>query len=247
MLHDTTVSSVSMSQPRKWLAGVFSAVSHGLVVGVLVAVTYARPAALFINPPCSKVVITHLTFEVPPPPPPGLRASRNTSAPAVGILGTSSTTGPLDLDADGDDDSGQTSIPGFARAIGGICGCVEGGIVRGLESDWLSQLSIDLPPPLASLPSRALRAGQGVPIPTKLVDVPPTYPPLARHARIQGVVVLDATIDETGHVVDVRVLRSIALLDRAAIEAVRRWRYAPAIVNGRVTPVVLTVTASFVL
>ena len=60
-------------------------------------------------------------------------------------------------------------------------------------------------------------------------------------------VVLDATIDELGRVVDIRVLRSIASLDRAAIAAVRRWRYAPVILNGRATPVMMTVTAAFVL
>ena len=127
-------------------------------------------------------------------------------------------------------------------------GCVEGGVAPVLtELESLPILSIEPAPSPAPLPSRPLRAGNGAPIPVRLVDVQPTYPPLARMVRIQGVVVLDATIDETGRVVDVRVVRSVAALDRAAIEAVRRWRYAPAVVNGRPVPVVLSVTASFVL
>jgi protein TonB len=59
--------------------------------------------------------------------------------------------------------------------------------------------------------------------------------------------VLDATIDETGRVVNVHVIRSITALDRAAIDAVRQWRYAPFVVNGRAIAVMMTVTASFVL
>jgi periplasmic protein TonB len=247
MFNDTTARSVSVSQPRRWLAGVFSVFSHGLVVGVVVAVTFARSSSLFVTPPCSEFETTRLTFRFPSSPPSSLPSS-NESSPVVAFPGLSSVTGTLDLhaaDHEGDDDASDSSTSGITPGVeGGICGCgVHGGIVQGLELVSLPPLSTELPP----LRSRALRAGDGAPIPMKLVDVLPTYPPLARHARIEGVVVLDATIDEMGQVVDVRVLRSIALLDRAAIEAVRRWRYAPAMVNGQATPVVLTVTASFVL
>jgi protein TonB len=90
-----------------------------------------------------------------------------------------------------------------------------------------------------------LRAGDDVPVPAKIVDVQPTYPALAKQLRLDGVVVLDATIDEAGSVVDVRVLRSMTAFDRAAIEAVRQWRYAPAPRNGLPVGSLLTVTVSF--
>jgi TonB family protein len=148
-------------------------------------------------------------------------------------------------DRDGDEDANENTSAAFPAAIEGVCGCVLGaiaGTVSGLDSVSLPALGV-----APELPSTPLRAGRAIPIPIKLVDVKPTYPPLARHLRTQGTVVLDAGIDETGRVVDVRVLQSIGLFDRAAIDAVRRWRYAPAVVNGRAVPVVLTVTVAFVL
>jgi protein TonB len=64
---------------------------------------------------------------------------------------------------------------------------------------------------------------------------------------VQGVVILEAVVDREGSVEDVRVLRSIPLLDRAAIDAVRQWRYSPLLLNGRPERFVLTVTVSFSL
>jgi protein TonB len=60
-------------------------------------------------------------------------------------------------------------------------------------------------------------------------------------------VVLEATIDAQGRVTDVRVLRSVPLLDQAAIDAVRRWEFSPTHLNGVAIPVVMTVTVNFAL
>jgi protein TonB len=65
--------------------------------------------------------------------------------------------------------------------------------------------------------------------------------------RTQGTVILEATTDIYGRVVGVRVLRSLALLDAAAVEAVRQWVYEPLLLNGRPRPVTFTVTVRFVL
>jgi len=84
--------------------------------------------------------------------------------------------------------------------------------------------------------------------PPKLVRrVEPAYPELARLSRSEGIVILEATTDVYGRVVAVRVLRSLPLLDEAAIDAVRQWVYEPLIVNGRPRPVTFTVTVRFVL
>jgi protein TonB len=64
---------------------------------------------------------------------------------------------------------------------------------------------------------------------------------------VQGVVIMEATVGADGRVTDVRVLRSIPLLDQAAMEAVRQWEYAPTMVNGTAVPVVMTVTLNFAL
>jgi TonB family protein len=82
--------------------------------------------------------------------------------------------------------------------------------------------------------------------PRKIRDVAPIYPPAARQAKVSGIVILQLQLDVDGSVTDVRVLRSIPLLDAAAIEAVKQWQYEPMIVNGKAIPVPLTVTVPFV-
>ena len=106
------------------------------------------------------------------------------------------------------------------------------------------------PPPAMSQPEGAqepVRVGGNVTEPTKVRHVPPVYPPAARRMRAQGVVILETVIGTTGAVEDVRVLRSVPLLDDAAITAVRQWRYTPTLLNDVPVPVVMTVTVNFTL
>lgn len=101
-------------------------------------------------------------------------------------------------------------------------------------------------PPLDERPRPApVRAGGVVRPPQKLVHVAPEYPALAAATRLQGSVVLDCVIDENGRVASVTVLRSLPLLEAAAVEAVRRWRYRPTLLNGVPVSVLLTVTVDF--
>jgi protein TonB len=76
------------------------------------------------------------------------------------------------------------------------------------------------------------------------VDVP-QYPPDARAAGITGVVLAEIVIDTSGSVSDAKVVRSVPLLDDAALHAVRSWHYAPTMVNGEPVPVRMTVTVNF--
>jgi protein TonB len=77
--------------------------------------------------------------------------------------------------------------------------------------------------------------------------VEPVYPPLAKEANIQGVVILELVIDTDGSVKDGRVLRSIPLLDQAALDAVVQWRYQPTLLNGAPVEVIAVVTVNFML
>jgi protein TonB len=86
------------------------------------------------------------------------------------------------------------------------------------------------PPPPAAPP---IRVGGAVRPPQKLVHVAPEYPDIARASRTSGIVILEAVIGEDGHVRDVRVLRSVPLLDDAAVRAVRQWQFAPTLLNGQ--------------
>jgi TonB family protein len=90
-----------------------------------------------------------------------------------------------------------------------------------------------------------LRVGGRVRTPVKIVDVPPIVPDVAIRVGIKGIVIVEITIDTDGSVKDARVLRSIPLLDQAALDAVRQWRYEPPTVDGQPVTVVMTVTVPF--
>jgi protein TonB len=117
--------------------------------------------------------------------------------------------------------------------IGGVIGGIPGGVPEA--------------PPPPPPPPAPVRVGGAIQPPKKVKDVPPTYPPIAQSARVQGVVILEATIGPDGRVQDVRVLRSIPLLDASAIEAVRQWQYTPTLLNNVPVPVIMTVTVNFTL
>jgi TonB family protein len=75
----------------------------------------------------------------------------------------------------------------------------------------------------------------------------PVYPPVAKAARIQGTVVLQATISKSGSVEDLHVVTGQALLQEAALSAVRTWRYRPYLVNGEPVKVQTTINVIFTL
>ena len=89
--------------------------------------------------------------------------------------------------------------------------------------------------------------GGNIKAPTLLKRVPPTYPPIALSARVSGIVILESTIGVDGRVIDAKILRSVPLLDQAALDAVRQWEYTPTLLNGTPVPVVMTATVSFSL
>ena len=91
----------------------------------------------------------------------------------------------------------------------------------------------------------ALRVGGGIKPPVKIRDVRPVYPEVARAAGVAGVVILEARIATDGSVEEAHVLRSIPLLDQAALDAVKQWQFMPTLLNGVPTPVIMTVTINF--
>jgi TonB family protein len=92
-----------------------------------------------------------------------------------------------------------------------------------------------------------LRVGGNIRPPTKIRDVKPAYPAEARAANVQGVVIIEAVIDPSGSVANARVLRSIPLLDEAALSAVSQWQFTPTELNGQPVGVLMTVTVNFTL
>ncbi len=121
--------------------------------------------------------------------------------------------------------------PGEPGALDGIPGGIPG--ATGIDRSGLP----DVAPP---------RPGGDISAPELVRRIEPAYPEIARRARQEGVVVVEAIISSSGTIEDVRVVKSAGvLLDSAAEEAVRKWRYRPATLNGRAVRVLLTVTVAF--
>ena len=90
-----------------------------------------------------------------------------------------------------------------------------------------------------------ISTSSGVMTGLKTGGVNPTYPPIARAARISGTVVLQATISKTGTIENLRVISGPPMLTQSALEAVKTWRYKPYQLNGEPVEVETTVNVVF--
>jgi periplasmic protein TonB len=170
----------------------------------------------------------------PPPPPPAPRAPTQPKPMSTPVPTDNTFKAPIETPEEVKPEEGidlgvEGGVPGGVE--GGVPGGVVGGVVGGLP---------DAPPP-----PQAVRVGGQIKEPKKLKNVNPSYPDIAKQARVQGVVILECTISPQGKVTDVKVLRGIPLLDAAAIEAVKQWVYSPTLLNGVPVPVIMTVTVNF--
>jgi protein TonB len=170
---------------------------------------------------------------VPPPPSPAPIAPKPS-------LDAAPVKAPDGIQPEADIPSSAAGPPSLDD-IGGVSGGHFVGVPFSAGDDGL-----DAPPePAVRMPTAPLRVGGAVQRPVKIVDVAPIYPTLAVRTQTEGGVVLEAIIGEDGSVRELRVLRSIALLDEAAITAVKQWRFSPTRLNGEPVPVLMTVTVNF--
>jgi periplasmic protein TonB len=129
-----------------------------------------------------------------------------------------------------------------------------GGIETGMGSTHLGfgsggglgrDVGAPVPPPVPAAPQKPLRPGGDIREPVKVKHVSPIYPQIAIHARIDGRVVIDAVIGVDGVVREARILSGVPLLNQAALDAVKQWRYTPTTLNNVPVPVIMTVTVQF--
>jgi TonB family protein len=92
-----------------------------------------------------------------------------------------------------------------------------------------------------------VRVGGDIKAPTKIKDMQPQYPMEAMRAGVQGIVRVEITVGISGHVEAARVIRSVPLLDQAALDTVKQWEFTPPLVNGVPRPVIVTAEVSFAL
>ena len=139
----------------------------------------------------------------------------------------------------------QPEPVGVAIAEVGVPGGVEGGIAGGIVGSLPSTIEGLAAPPPPPVSHEPVRIGGVVQAPALVKRVEPIYPAIAQLAAIDGVVILDAIVDEHGRVQSLKVLRGHPLLAKAATAAVQQWEYEPLRLNGTATPFELTVSLWF--
>ena len=140
----------------------------------------------------------------------------------------------------------------IAGVVGGVPGGMAGGSLGGVIGGIISAAPLAPPPPpkveapKAAAPQR-IRVGGNVQKALQLFTPSPVYPPLAKQARIQGVVKLNAIISKEGLIEQLNVVSGHPLLIPSALEAVKRWRYKPTLLNGEPVEVITQIDVNFTL
>jgi protein TonB len=219
---------------RAWYSLPLTILVHAVAIAVVVIVPLTAIDEL---PGLPRAAAEYMVIAPPQPPPAPPRAPRRAAVDAPAVNPHAAPTQAPDGIAP---DTGRVPEPEDSADAG-----VTGGLPGSIDGAGLS-VSAEAPPPPAP-PVTPVRITSDLRRPSKIKDVIPVYPDIAMRARIAGMVILEATIDAQGKVVNLRVLRSVPLLDQAAIDAVRQWEFTPTRLNGVPVPVVMTVTVNFTL
>jgi len=134
-----------------------------------------------------------------------------------------------------------------AGVVGGVPGGVPGGSAGGVLGGIIGSNAPPPPPPPKAATPKRIRVGGQVESAKLIFKPQPEYPPLAKMARIQGTVRLEAIISKDGTIQDLKVIQGHPLLVKAALEAVQRWRYQPTLLNGDPVEVVTEIDVNYTL
>jgi protein TonB len=193
---------------------------------------------------------------VAPPPPPAPPAGPAPASPHIvhprtqSIYSVRRLTTPSSIPKSvAQENAGAAAAPDLDGVAGGVSGGVVGGELGGLVGGAFGSTgtAVPPPPPQPQPTKRIVRAGSGIKAPRQIYSVNPEYPRLARDTHIQGIVIVDAIIDEQGNVVQARAVSGHLLLIAAALKAVLQWKYEPTSLNGQPVSVALQVQVNFEL
>ena len=174
---------------------------------------------------------------MPPPPVERVQAARPQATPGP-AANPAPTVAPRTIEPEGPERAPALPV-GIPTSSYGVPGGLE--VLPGTGS------SIIMPAPEPPRQTGPVRVAQLPVAPRKIVDARPLYPEIARAARREGTVVLEAVLDTAGRVTQLRVIQSVPLLDQAALDAVRQWRYTPSVYGGQPVSVLMTITIRFQL
>ena len=245
---EAMLEKTSARQKRSWLDWFVSFAIHGVLLLEVLLV----PLVMTQNLDLQKSRLTLLVAPLPPmaaPPPPPAAAPRLARSVQKTVYTPGKLTAPAFIPRAVPVASGDAAAPDdiLAGVPGGVPGGVDAGRSGGIFGGVVGGLAAPVRPavPAAEGPKKPVRVGGDVKPPRLLVGPAPKYPPLARSSRIQGIVVIEAIIDELGKVTGARAISGPPLLIPAALEAVSQRRYEPTILNGEPTPIGLRMEVGF--
>ena len=209
------------------------------LVAVFLFLIIPLTANMILPDPASHLPEYMRVAPMPPPPPVVPAPSRTAPAPTQarpsdGVPTEAPTAIRRETERPGivpPDISGLAPGAGFSDGLGLIVGTP----------------AMPVPRPDPPRPSGPVRVADLPVTPRKIGDARPFYPEIARAARVEGTVIMEAVLDTTGRVTQLRVIKSVPLLDQAAVDAVRQWRYTPSLYGGHPVSVLMTITVRFTL
>jgi periplasmic protein TonB len=221
--------------------------TFAIFLEILVIIVMVLMPLIFTEALPKQQLMTFLVAPPPPPPPPPPAAApvhvvKQIQTDIVNGALRTPTKIPQKIQMIKEDEA----PPAMASAgvVGGVPGGIPGGQMGGVIGGIISSTPVAVPK--VATPQR-VRVSQGVSQGLLVRKVNPTYPPLARQARIQGTVILRAVISKDGSIENLQLVSGHPMLAPAAIEAVRQWKYKPYLLNGEPVEVDTEVQVNFTL
>ena len=243
MFEDSLIESGGRLRTKRASTTTFAFVLQVALVGILVLVPL-----LFTEALPKTQLMTFLVAPPPPPPPPPppaaapVKVVKQIQSDLVNGQLRTPTKIPEKVQMIKEDEAPPMMATG--GVVGGVPGGVPGGQMGGVIGGIISSTPVAVPK--VATPQR-VRVSQGVTQGLLIRKVQPAYPPLARQARIQGTVLLQAEISKDGTIENLHLISGHPMLAPAAIEAVKQWRYKPYILNGEPVEVETQITVNFTL
>jgi|SwirhisoilCB2_FD_contig_121_340761_length_1620_multi_4_in_0_out_0_2 periplasmic protein TonB len=244
MFEDSLIESGGRIKGKRGATTMLSFILQICLLGVLVLIPLIYTEAL-----PKQQLMTFLVAPPPPPPPPPPPAAapvkivKPVQTDIVNGQLRTPTKIPEKVQMIKEED---TPPPSASGVVGGVPGGVPGGSMGGVIGGIIGATASTGAVPKAVTPQR-VRVSQGVSQGLLIHEVRPAYPPLARQARIQGAVVLQAVIGKDGAIQNLHVVSGHPMLTTAAIDAVKQWRYKPYFLNGEPVEVDTQITVNFTL
>lgn len=244
MFEDSLIESGGRLKTKRGATTVISFVLQALLVGVLVLLPLIFTEAL-----PKQQLMTFLVAPPPPPPPPPppaaapVRVVKQIQSDLVNGQLRTPTKIPQKVQMIKEEEAPPPEMA-TGGVVGGVPGGVPGGQMGGVIGGIISSTPVAVPK--VATPQR-VRVSLGVSQGLLIKKVQPAYPPLARQARIQGTVLLQAEISKDGTIENLRLISGHPMLAPAAIEAVKQWRYKPYMLNGEPVAVETQVQVNFTL